>query len=148
MYIYISIHEFYIRDNTQFCFYQKLINKKINKENICVCSPEEVYQAFQAHRVSEGQFAEQGPVLVSRPSLMCRLGDRILPWPQAAPVVMGVLAFGGDWQHLLLPDQGVPIAVPLQQFQGSQPGPGKVRCTCSIAQCVCHLLSIYGGIMS
>ena len=73
---------------------------------------------------------------------MCRLGDRILPWPQAAPVVMGVLAFGGDWQRLLLPEQGVPIAVPLQQFQGLQPGPGKVRCSCSITHCVCQSLGV------
>ncbi|KAL3140747.1 hypothetical protein ABBQ32_005301 [Trebouxia sp. C0010 RCD-2024] len=78
-------------------------------------SPVEAYQAFQAHRVSEPQFTEHGPLLVTRPSLMCRLGDRILPWTQAAPVVMGVLAFGGDWQNLLLPDQGVPVAVPPQQ---------------------------------
>ena len=103
---------------------------------ILVCSPEEVYQAFQAHRVSEGQFAEQGSQLVSRPSLMCRLGDRLLPWPQAAPIVMGALAFGGDWQHLLLPDQGVPVAVPVELSQASQQAPGKVSCSCSLTQSV------------
>lgn len=89
-----------------------------------LCSPVEAYQAFQAHRVSEPQFTEHGPLLVTRPSLMCRLGDRILPWTQAAPVVMGVLAFGGDWQNLLLPDQGVPVAVPPQQTRD----PSKVSC--------------------
>ena len=102
------------------------------QQTILVCSPEEAYQAFQAHRVSEGQFAEQGPQLVTRPSLMCRLGDRVLPWPQAAPIVMGALAFGGDWQHLLLPDQGVPVAVPLQQSQGSLQALAKVRCSCNV----------------
>ena len=67
---------------------------------------------------------------------MCRLGDGILPWPQAAPIVMGVLAFGGDWQHLLLPGQGVPVAVPLQQSQGSQQALAKVSCSCSVNQYV------------
>lgn len=85
-----------------------------------LCSPVEAYQAFQTHRVSEAQFAEQGPLLVTRPSLMCRLGEHIFPWPQAARVVMGALAFGGDWQHLVSADQGVPVAVPLQLAQGSQ----------------------------
>ena len=99
-----------------------------------VCSPMEAYQAFQAHRVSEVQFGEQGSVLVSRPNLMCRLADRLLPWHQAAPIIMGVLAFGGDWQHLLLPDQGVPITVPPEQAQDSPQGPGKV--SCSITQYV------------
>lgn len=95
---------------------------------LVLCSPVEAYQAFQAHRVCEAQFTEQGPLLVSKPSLMCRLGDRILPWTQAAPVVLGVLAFGGDWQTLLLPDQGVPVTVPLQQAQGGPRDPSKVSC--------------------
>ena len=43
---------------------------------------------------------------------MCRLGNTLYSWQDAAPVVMGVLAFGGDWQHLLPADKGVPVAVP------------------------------------
>ena len=104
------------------------------------CSPVEAYQAFQSHRVSQAQFTDQGPLLMTRPNLMCRLGDRILPWTQAAPVVMGVLAFGGDWQHLLLPDQGVFVAVPLQQTLGSSQDPSKVsRCGQHLARhCGCQ----------
>ena len=90
------------------------------------CSPHEAYQAFQAHRVSETQFAEQGAELISRTSLMCRLGDRLFPWSQAAPVVMGALAFGGDWQHLL-PADGGPVAVPPPEAPASRTDARKVR---------------------
>lgn len=104
---------------------------------------------FQFHRVSEAQFAEQGPMLISRPGLMCRLGERMYPWPEAAPVVMGVLAFGGDWQHFLPADGGVPIAVPPLQGQDTQQDARKVSCLtlagatpscCHRPSCITHVL--------
>ena len=76
--------------------------------------------------MSEAQFAEQGQQLIGRSSLMCRLGDRLLPWQQTAPVVLAVLAFGGDWQHMLPADGGVPIAVPPLEAQDSQQDARKV----------------------
>ena len=91
-----------------------------------------MYQAFQAHRLSEAEFAEQGSLLIQRPNLMCRLADRVFPWHQAAPVVMGVLAFGGDWQHLLPADGGVPIAVPALDTQASQQNARKVSYPCIV----------------
>ena len=92
----------------------------------CFCSPEEAYEVFKSHKVSEAQFAEQGPMLISKPGLMCCLGDRLYPWQEAAPVVMGVLAFGGDWQHFLPVDGGVPVTVPAAQSQDAQQDARKV----------------------
>ena len=96
------------------------------------CSPEEAYEVFQTHKVSEAQFAEQGPLLISKAGLMCRLGDRVYPWQEAAPVVMGVLAFGGDWQHFLPAEGGLPVAVPSVEAQHPQQDARKVshRYTC------------------
>lgn len=90
------------------------------------CSPEEAYEVFQTHKVSEAQFAEQGPLLISKEGLMCRLGDRVYPWQEAAPVVMGVLAFGGDWQHFLPAEGGLPVAVPSVEAQHPQQDARKV----------------------
>ncbi len=93
---------------------------------LMVCSPEEAYEVFQTHKVSEAQFAEQGPLLISKAGLMCRLGDRLYPWQEAAPVVMGVLAFGGDWQHFLPAEGGLPVAVPSVEAQDTQQSGRKV----------------------
>ncbi len=90
------------------------------------CSPEEAYEVFQTHKVSEAQFAEQGPLLISKAGLMCRLGERVYPWQEAAPVVMGVLAFGGDWQHFLPAEGGLPVAVPSVEAQHPQQDARKV----------------------
>lgn len=99
-----------------------------------LCSPEEAYEVFQTHKVSEAQFAEQGPLLISKAGLMCRLGDRVYPWQEAAPVVMGVLAFGGDWQHFLPAEGGLPVAVPSVEAQHPQQDARKVghRYTCLV----------------
>lgn len=91
-----------------------------------MCSPEEAYEVFQSHKVSEAQFAEQGPLLISKAGLMCRLGDRVYPWQEAAPVVMGVLAFGGDWHHFLPAEGGLPVAVPSVEAQHPQQDARKV----------------------
>ncbi|KAL0028584.1 hypothetical protein WJX79_003521 [Trebouxia sp. C0005] len=90
-------------------------------------SPEEAYEVFQTHKVSEAQFAEQGPLLISKAGLMCRLGDRVYPWQEAAPVVMGVLAFGGDWQHFLPAEGGLPVAVPSVEAQHPQQDARKAK---------------------
>lgn len=90
------------------------------------CSPDEAYEVFQTHKVSEAQFAEQGPLLISKAGLMCRLGERVYPWQEAAPVVMGVLAFGGDWQHFLPAEGGMPVAVPSVAAQHPQQDARKV----------------------
>ena len=58
---------------------------------------------------------------------MCRLGDRLYPWQEAAPVVMGVLAFGGDWQHFLPAEGGLPVAVPSVEAHHPQQDARKVR---------------------
>lgn len=101
------------------------------------CSPEEAYEVFQTHKVSEAQFAEQGPLLISKAGLMCRLGDWVYPWQEAAPVVMGVLAFGGDWQHFLPAEGGLPVAVPSVEAQHPQQDARKVShsCTCLSKAC-------------
>ena len=77
-----------------------------------VCSPQEAWQAFEAARISRAQFQEAGPALVASPELVCRLGGLLVPWQQAAPALLGALAFGGQWDHLLPEGAGVQAAPP------------------------------------
>ena len=110
------------------CITQDDMTQQTSTSDSClmVCSPEDAYEVFQRHKVSEAQFAEQGPLLVSKAGLMCRLGDRLYPWQEAAPVVMGVLAFGGDWQHFLPAEGGLPVAVPSVEAHHPQQDARKV----------------------
>ena len=78
----------------------------------CVCSPQEAWQAFEAARIDRAQFQEAGAALVASPELVCRLDGLLVPWQQAAPALLGALAFGGQWDHLLPEGAGVQAAPP------------------------------------
>lgn len=78
------------------------------------CSPQEAWVAFEAGRINRAQYEAQGLELVDSPELVCRLGKRLLPWRLAAPVLLGMAAFGCQLEAL---DAGVPVEVP-QQLAG------------------------------
>ena len=80
-----------------------------------LCSPEDAFQLFTTHRITEAQFSQQGSQLAADSSLMCRIESALYPWQQVAPVVMGSLAFGWDWQQMLPPGGGIPMAVPASE---------------------------------
>ena len=109
-----------------------------------LCSPEEAYQLFTSHRITEQQFSQQGSQLVSDPALMCRLGSALYTWQQVAPAVMGALAFGGDWQHMLPPAGGVPVSLPASEARQLQQDARTVReaalCISGKYGCVCVAL--------
>lgn len=58
------------------------------------------------------QFEENGASLLVNPELICRVGQRLLPYQLAAPAVLGMAAFGGQWDILLPEHAGVRMAVP------------------------------------
>jgi hypothetical protein len=66
---------------------------------------------FEAHLVSRTQFAEGSSQMMSSPDLVCRVGNVLYPWRVAAPLVLGILAFGGSWDSLL-PEGMAGIRVP------------------------------------
>lgn len=84
------------------------------------CSPEEASTVFAAHRVTEAQLSQQGSQLAADPALMCRLGSALYPWQDVAPAVMGALAFGWDWQHMLPAGGGIPVKVPASEARQLQ----------------------------
>ena len=91
------------------------------------CSPEEAYQHFISRRITEAQFSQQASQLATSSHLMCRFGNKLYPWQQIAPVVMGTLAFGGDGQQMW-PDQGgIAMAVPASEARQMQQEARKVR---------------------
>lgn len=51
---------------------------------------------------------------------MCRLGSALYPWQDVAPAVMGALAFGWDWQHMLPAGGGIPVKVPASEARQLQ----------------------------
>ena len=124
--------------------YGKLQSVLLNSEVVLLlCSPEEAYQLFTSHRITEQQFSQQGSQLVSDPALMCCLGSALYSWQQVAPAVMGALAFGGDWQHMLPPAGGVPVSLPAFKArlqQDSRKVRGAAVCISGKYGCVCVAL--------
>lgn len=43
----------------------------------------------------------------SSPDLVCRISGTLYPWNVAAPMVLGMLAFGGSWEQLIHESVGV-----------------------------------------
>lgn len=64
--------------------------------------------------MTQEQFSEAGAALVADPELAVRLGARVLPYQQAAPALLGMLAFGSQWESLLPSSSGVQVQLPVQ----------------------------------
>ncbi|CAO2824184.1 unnamed protein product [Amaranthus hypochondriacus] len=51
-------------------------------------------EAFNAHRLSEDDFRSTALSLIKNENLIIRYNGKYLPWEQAAPIVLGMAAFG------------------------------------------------------
>ncbi|KAK9812760.1 hypothetical protein WJX72_003248 [[Myrmecia] bisecta] len=74
-------------------------------------SPQEALDTFEAHKVGEQRYAEAANDIIASPELVCRIGRRLFPFREALPMVLGVLAFGGQWDTVLTGTAGLPMAV-------------------------------------
>ncbi|GMH32205.1 hypothetical protein BSKO_00039 [Bryopsis sp. KO-2023] len=63
--------------------------------------PAEAQAAFEENMIHKDQFALCGLTLCKSPDLVCRIGGTLYPWNAAAPMVLGMLAFGGNWDSLI-----------------------------------------------
>ncbi|WIA29421.1 hypothetical protein OEZ86_011924 [Tetradesmus obliquus] len=68
----------------------------------------EAQQVFETQRLSAEAWEERGVSLVAHPDLVVKIGGSLYSWQVAAPMVVGMLAFGGRWEHLTgLDPQGI-----------------------------------------
>ena len=61
----------------------------------CACSLQQRRAVFSEHLVSEARWAKDANELLANADLYCCLGDTAYPWREAAPAVLGCLAFPG-----------------------------------------------------
>lgn len=53
-------------------------------------------EVFNSHRISEGAFKTSAASIAKNENLVVRFHDRYLSWDKAAPIVLGVAAYGLD----------------------------------------------------
>ncbi|CDP06669.1 unnamed protein product [Coffea canephora] len=51
-------------------------------------------QAFDAHRISEEEFKVSAASIIKNENLVVRIQGKYLPWDKAAPIVLGMVAYG------------------------------------------------------
>ena len=56
---------------------------------------------FEAHRVLREDFQEKGIQIAQDSRLICRVDGVLYPWSMVVPMVLGMLAFDGRWDHML-----------------------------------------------
>lgn len=64
-------------------------------------------EAFTTEKITLDEFKKSGSSIAANDKLVVKVGGRYYPWAVAAPIVIGILAFG---QVLVAPDEGA-IAV-------------------------------------
>lgn len=72
-------------------------------------------EAFDTHRISEDEFKLSAASLVKNESLVVRFQEMYLPWDKAAPIVLGMAAYG-----LVLPVEHSD-AIPVEQGEAPKP---------------------------
>ncbi|XWS43671.1 hypothetical protein CRYUN_Cryun16bG0123300 [Craigia yunnanensis] len=70
---------------------------------------------FEAHRISEVEYKNNAMSIIKNANLIIRFGERYLPWEKAAPIVLGMAAFGLE---LAVEPQD---AIPVEQDESSNP---------------------------
>ncbi|KAK9789056.1 hypothetical protein WJX73_007244 [Symbiochloris irregularis] len=86
-------------------------------------SPSEAWDAFARARVSQARWQKEAATLIASPHLYCRMGNTAYPWTEAAPHLVGALAFGPRWRqktHGL--GKGVPLAPPPRRENSAPAG--------------------------
>ncbi|XP_057461250.1 phosphatidate phosphatase PAH1-like isoform X2 [Actinidia eriantha] len=64
-------------------------------------------EVFTSHRISDGVFKLSAASIINNENLVVRVQDRYLPWDKAAPVVLGVAAYGLDLS--VDPKDAIPV---------------------------------------
>lgn len=64
-------------------------------------------EAFDAHRLSEDEFKSNAASIIKNENLVIRLKERYLTWEKAAPIVLGMAAFGLDVS--IDPKDAIPV---------------------------------------
>ncbi|CAM6126780.1 unnamed protein product [Calypogeia fissa] len=73
-------------------------------------------KVFSSERVTLEEFKNSGSAIAANDKLVVRVGGRYYPWMVAAPIVLGILAFG---QVLIAPNEGaIAVEQPIVVFDG------------------------------
>lgn len=64
-------------------------------------------EAFDAHRISEDEFKSNSASIIKNENLVIRFKERYLTWEKAAPIVLGMAAFGLDVS--IDPKDAIPV---------------------------------------
>lgn len=103
----------------------------------CLHSPSEAWDIFARSRISLSRWQKEASSLIPSPELYCRIGITAYPWTEAAPHLIGALAFGSKWrQSSKCLGKGVPLA-PAPRRENSAPANGKV-CEPQYSRCSCR----------
>lgn len=72
-------------------------------------------EVFDAHRITAEDYRSSSASIITNGNLIVRFGESYLPWEKAAPIILGMAAFGLD----------LPIepkdAFPIEQYETSNP---------------------------
>jgi Lipin/Ned1/Smp2 multi-domain protein middle domain len=52
-------------------------------------------QVFELHKIDASYYKSHASEVALSPDLVCRIGMKLYPWQEAAPLILGMLAFGG-----------------------------------------------------
>ncbi|KAE8713214.1 Phosphatidate phosphatase PAH1 [Hibiscus syriacus] len=72
-------------------------------------------EVFEAHRISHEEYKNNAMSINSNANLIIRFGERYIPWEKAAPIVLGMAAFGLEL------DVEPQDAIPVEQNESSNP---------------------------
>lgn len=64
-------------------------------------------EVFSAHRLSEEQYRVSGPSIIKNEKLIVRYKDMYMTWEKAAPIILGMVAFGLDFPAE--PKEAIPV---------------------------------------
>ncbi|KAK8611278.1 hypothetical protein V6N13_131334 [Hibiscus sabdariffa] len=75
-------------------------------------------EVFEAHRISLEEYKNNAMSIIKNPNLIIRFGERYIPWEKAAPIVLGMAAFGLELG--VEPQDTIPV----EQNESSNPKNG------------------------
>ena len=64
-------------------------------------------EVFEAHRISEEEYKNNAMSIIKNANLIVRFGERYFPYEKAAPIVLGMAAFG--LELALEPQDAIPV---------------------------------------
>ncbi|XWS55733.1 hypothetical protein CRYUN_Cryun09bG0025800 [Craigia yunnanensis] len=72
-------------------------------------------EVFEAHHISEEEYKNNAMSIIKNANLIIRFGERYFPWEEAAPIVLGMPAFG--LELAVEPHDAIPV----EQDESSNP---------------------------